>query len=857
MKRSVLAALVVVLVLGAGGARAAQPRAARLDGDTLPVAYDLTLAPDLGTMRTTGEETLDVRVTRTVDAIALNAREIDVRDASIDGVTATTENAPAIEQVLIRSGGAITPGNHRIVLRFASAIHAGNEPSGLFVSAEPNHSVLTALFEPSRARSVFPCFDEPAFRAPVTLHVRAPSAWTVVSNMPLSATRALGDGLAQSDFEPTPPISSYMLTLDAGELVHVDGVAGRVPIRVFVVPGREEHARAMLEDARRLLPFYESLFGTPFPLPKLDLVVAPGGLQTAFEGWGAITFYSEGLPFGTSSDPEERRRGAVGVLAHEMAHQWAGDLVTMRWWRDTFVAEGLAQFAQRAALRALFPELRPWLAEDRDVALLMQNPITAQSRAAVPQIRTDLNDDDWAAFNQAAYDKGASAIDTWRSAAGDAAFHARLHAYMRRFAYGSATFEQFWDAMGGREGVAYGTAWLTRRGFPIVDVRTGCARGGTTIALAQTPFTTDPHIDAAYRAQRWIVPISLRIGTRTRGAVLSGPSATLWIPGCGRVAVNPKARPYYAVRYADAAYEALARDAATQRERTRNDLDAALLHAAGALHDLPYLRVMRTVREPVGPVAWRVIANEYRRVAVLVRGTPESRTFTAMERDQLLPLVRRYGSLRSTERSSFQVGYLAAWALAEAGDPTIGAMFRDDYAAIERGDGGNYEAFFTTAVLVAAIATPADVDRAEAELRAMPASPMTPVQIFLLEYVGDETLARRVLADVAREPRLLVGVSRSAFVLAVGARHPQLGYAYLRGHLRELERELPPTQQAWILCTGTADALWPAAPPRELEAFLRARFPHDPKAVREASARIERHWAQRRSLVSALRVLAG
>ncbi|HTD32594.1 MAG TPA: M1 family metallopeptidase [Candidatus Elarobacter sp.] len=862
LKASLIAAAALAFA-GVAAPRAAAPASrpvARLANDVVPVAYDLTLGVDLGALRTSGEETIDVRVLRPVGSIALNVQEIDLHASTLDGAPARSESLPGIEQIVVGNGTPIRPGVHRLVLRFGSTVHNGGRPSGLFVSAGEHAAMITGLFEPSSARSVFPCFDEPAFRARMTLHVRAPSEWTVVSNMPLLAKRPSADGLAQSDFETTPPMPVYMLTLDAGVMAHVDGAAGSVPIRVFTEPGQEERARTMLADAQRLLPFYAAYFGTPFPLPKLDLVVAPGGLQTAFEGWGAITFYSEATPFGLSYPGDAGRRAAVEVLAHEMAHQWTGDLVTMHWWRDTFVSEGLAQFAQRVSTRAVFPELRTWLDDDRFVGWLLDNPVTAQSKPVLGEIRGDLEDEDRLAFDSATYDKGASVVEGWRAAIGDEAFRARLAAYLRRFAYGSATFEDFWDAMGGADGVAYGHSWLARRGYPLVDVRAGCVRGGTQVRVEQRPFIADPHVDASYRAQRWIVPVELRVGTRTRALTLRGSGAWAWYPGCERVAVNPGERPYYVVRYDSAAYGALVpeRDG-SDRDRAREYRDAALLHANGELADVPYLRLIRTAREPLEPSVWVALANEYRRMDALVRGTPQARTLTLMQRDALLPVALRYGRIGSEARGPFQLGSRSALALAEAGDAVAGSAYRDDYTALTAGKGvRNFQAAYVTPILAAAVATSGDVDGAEAELRAKdPSSPMTPPQELFIENVADESLAHRVLDDAMRDPHLLTGTSRLAFVGAIGARHPALGYAYLQAHVDELRRGVPPTQQAWSIATVVASALWPAAPPAELEAFLRAHFPSDRATVREAGTIIRRNWAQRRSLLNALRAIGG
>ena len=545
------AALAVFAVCTAGAAaqpQSAPPPRARLSGDVVPVAYDLSVAPDLQTMRTAGIETIEVDVRRPVDAIVVNARATHVETAAIDGAAARTDAFPAVQQLRIRSSAPIAAGRHRVELAFVSQIQTAGDPAGLFLNIGPEEGSLTTLFEPSTARAMFPCFDEPRFRARFTLHVRAPRRWTVVSNMPLHEQRDAGTDGVWNDFDASPPMPAYALTLDAGTFVHVDGAALGVPMRVFVRPGQEDRARTMLADAERILPFYERFFGVPFPLAKLDFVVGSGALQSAFEGWGAITFYSEAGPFGLQySGGDAGRREAVRILAHEMAHQWTGDLVTMRWWRDTFVSEGVAQFAQREATRTVFPELQTWRDDDREVGYLMGGGIGRTAKPVVTPVLTDLEAEDDGVFNAATYQKGASVLGGWRDAAGDDALHAGLRRYLRRFAFGSATFEDFWRELGGAEGVAYGHAWLAQRGFPVVDVRASCARGRSTFVASQQAFVTDPGIDPAYRAAALARPdhgAVRRSGAPVHSAIANGHGAARRLPPAlrkrGHAAILPR-----------------------------------------------------------------------------------------------------------------------------------------------------------------------------------------------------------------------------------------------------------------------------------------------------------------------------
>jgi aminopeptidase N len=615
----------------------------------------------------------------------------------------------------------------------------------------------------------------------------------------------------------------------------------------------------VLANAERILPFYQAFFGVPFPLPKLDVVVSPGGLQSALEGWGAITFYSESAIFGNQfNGGEHGRRYAVEILAHEMAHQWFGDLVTMHWWRDTFVAEGVAEFSQQVATRTVFPELSTWVDDDDETASLMEHGVAADTLPAIIPITTDLDREDWNAFNTATYDKGAAVIEGWRLIAG-ARLRDGLGRYLRRFGFGSATFETFWATVGGDAGRAYGRSWLLHPGFPVVDVRATCSAGSTAVRLTQEPFVSDAAIDEAYRVRRWIVPVVLQVGGQERRALFASRRAVIRVPGCGPVAVDPDERPYYLVRYDDATYAGFADGATAGNQRDRNRLyrDATMLHAAGYLRDTPYVRLLAAERDPLSPRVWLSLAQEYRRMDLLVRDAPEARVLAAVQRRALQPFVLRYDRLDSSETAPFRLDYDPAWALGTSGDPIDGATMRDDYDRLLDGAAPkNMATPWLTAMVAASAATSDDVARSETRLRAHPPTVWTmPFEETFLENVADPVLARRVLDDALADDRL-TGGNRTTFMFRLGERHPRLVFTYLRDHFRAVVTQLPPTQQAWTICTGVANSLWPAASPRELARFLRSRFPANRGIVRTATARIEQSWKQRNALRRALRTLA-
>ncbi len=839
-----LAALLASSVPASPAARA------RLGDDAAPIAYDLTVTADPTAPRSDGRETIEVDVRRATQALTLNDRGVAIRSAAIDGTPARSDLEPAVEQVHVSTGSTLQPGRHVVSLAFDAPARTGGDADGMFAA----FGTITSAFEPSTARTLFPCFDEPQFRARFTLHVRAPAAFTVVSNMPLRARRDDLDGLTMNDFEPTPPMAAYVLTVDAGRFTHVDGTAAGVPVRVFVRPGQEDRARAIAADVERILPYEATLFGRAFPLPKLDVVVADGALQSAFEGWGAVTFYSEDEIFGAQFGGGERgRRYAASILAHELAHQWSGNLIGMRWWRDTFVSEAVAQFVAHETMRTVFAELHGDQDRDGDITALLTSGVHGDTQPVVHPIASDRNDEDFTAFSWPAYVKGAAAIEAWRDIVGDAAMRRGLQRYVSRHAGETATFEDFWLDIGGAPALAYARSWLTQPGFPILDVRAACEHGTTTVRLAQSAFASDDTAGPAYRAQRWAVPVVLRVGRREARLVMARLRDTATLPGCSPLVIDPGERPYYLVRYAADAYGPVLARVADEPMRARLTADGTVLHAASQLADEAFLRVIDAARDPLPDPVWIALAHELQRMNGLARGAPELRALAAHE--QAMRAFARDVRLTGVPpaRGRLQLEANAVTVLASAGDVVSAGPLLADYRALLSGAPLTNPAMEWAGMqLAAGAATTGDVDRTEAWLRSAPSRyPSIPVQLSFLANVGDAALAARVLDDAGRDPRMAHD-SLLPFVGMVGERHPDLAFGFLRSHRRELLRGIPPTQQAFAVARTLTASLWPGASPRVLAAFLRESFPADRGIVDDAVVRIQRSWRDRRALLRAL-----
>jgi aminopeptidase N len=825
---------------------------ARLSNDAAPVSYDLHIQPvpgpndnwytGPGGLKVLGTETIVVQTARDLDAIVMNQSHIEVHKASIDGETATSTIDQTLQQLRLQTAHRLAAGRHTVELAFTAT-----SPNPGFQTYGGDARVLATLFEESLARGSFPCFDEPQFRARFTLHVRVPSAWTVVSNMPESARRPEADGTDVHDFAPTPPMPVYLLTFDMGVLAHVDGSAETVPVRVFVRPGKEAQARVMLADAERLLPYYEAFFATPYPLPKLDFVVVPDFEDTALEGWGAITSYSEEDAFGDQmGGGVDGRREAVEVVAHEMAHQWVGDLVDMAWWRDTFVAEGLAEFSQQRAMATLFPELTSWASDDRQLEFILDGGVGPKTKPVVSPVATDLDEDDGVPFGGATYLKGATIVRQWQRLIGEPAFKTAIASYLAAHAYGSATFEDFWSAFSDPRAPAYGDAWFKHFGFPLVTIDVECIGGRSSVELDQQPYVSDPHVAASYRRQRWPMLLEIDVAGKNHAVLASAVARNSFdFPGCGIVSIDSDFRPYARVRYSGDAAAALG--VRPLRERERVFRDYAAMREDGYLDVRDYLEAVASPRAFDG-IELDVVgttAVQLDEIHDVLRGSPLAPSIVEAERTLIIPtMANRSFDEYASSFDSRGIGR-SLLALANGGDLTLSETARVLYFKDATSPKlAPLNSQYGIASLAGVGAGKPDVDRVEALLRSDKLGGTGPL---FLEHVRDEALVPGILDAARREPRV-AGGTFADFLFATGTMHPKIAYAYLQSHLHDILAAVAPAQRASVIADGSAASLWSAVPAEALVRFLKQTFPDNRVTVARAAAEIERHWSERRAL---------
>jgi puromycin-sensitive aminopeptidase len=367
-------------------------------------------------------------------------------------------------------------------------------------------------------------------------------------------------------FAETLPMSSYLVALAVGPLVDAASSArtGRAPIHVWTTPGKEKLAGFALHEAETLLDKLGAYFGIPYPYGKLDLVAVPDFSAGAMENTGAIFFRETALLVDDKTASTEHRHGVSLTLAHEMAHQWFGDLVTMQWWDDLWLNEAFATWMENKVVDQVHPDWHIWI----DFEGAKVHALALDALQATHPIRTPVTTPEEAneQFDEITYSKGASVLRMLESWVGEAAFRKGVGDYLRSHAHGNAVAGDLWEALSvaSSQPVALvATSWFEQPGFPLVTVEPTCKEGRTSLALSQERFFAGA---APKSSQSWMVPVCVRSAAGTECTLLDGPTGTLALkaPGCGWVDANARHAGFFRVKYAPAQLASLGRVAESQ-----------------------------------------------------------------------------------------------------------------------------------------------------------------------------------------------------------------------------------------------------------------------------------------------------
>ncbi len=565
--RTVIWLLIVLLPALAG--------AQRLPEGVVPQHYDLTFTPDLEKTTFTGQETIEVNVMKPGSSITLNAAELEIQEASITQGEKTQPAQPAFqpekEQVRLAVASPLAAGRASIHIKFSGVLN--NQLRGFYLAKSKLRNYAVTQFESTDARRAFPSFDEPAYKAQFDITLIVDRGDTAISNGRIIADVS-GPGADKHTikFSTTAKMSTYLVAMAVGDFQCSEGSADNIPIRVCGTPDKKPLQAVALRYAGEILKYYDQYYGIPYPFGKLDVVGVPDFEAGAMENTGAI-FYRESLLFIDDHNSSVHAHQEVfEVLAHEMAHQWFGDLVTMKWWDNIWLNEGFATWMELKPSQALHPEWNASLdavraTNDALTTDALQNTHPIRARAETPEEIEEM-------FDSISYQKGAAVLRMVESFVSPEVFRRGVNSYLRKFQYGNATAEDFWStltlASGGRPVDKIMAAFVNQPGEPLVTVKTSCVtppaqtvttRKGkrsrrtvqphpkTEVTLTQQRLFSDGHPAAGN--QIWPIPVCIKAGdSKPFCQLLDSRQQTVPVVGCSPwVFTNAGAVGYYRTQY--------------------------------------------------------------------------------------------------------------------------------------------------------------------------------------------------------------------------------------------------------------------------------------------------------------------
>ncbi|WP_419842887.1 M1 family metallopeptidase [Candidatus Poriferisodalis sp.] len=564
----------------------------RLPRDVQPIRYDLVIEPDLDAARFAGQVAIAATVQAPVDSVTLNAAELECRDATLcqgDRTTAAEISFDAeTERMTLRpaDGRPLTPGSLRIDCSFAGVLNdqlRGFYRSTFVDEAGVTRTIATTQFESTNARRAFPCFDEPDFKAVFGVTLIVPAELMAVSCGELVTSELIDGGRRRDTFADTMTMSTYLMAFIVGDLEATPPVdVGGVPLRIVHVRGKAALTEFGLEAAAFALEWLVSYYGIDYPGTKVDLIAVPDFAFGAMENMGAITFRETLL----LADPRTATTAELlrisDVIAHELAHMWFGNLVTMDWWNGIWLKEAFATFMQVATTDAFRPEWKRWdeFSIERGAAF----DVDALRTTRPVEYEVVSPADAEGMYDVLTYEKGAAVVRMLEQYLGPERFAAGVRQYLVRNSYANTTTTDLWDALEASSGEpvrAVMDGWIFTGGYPILTVASH--RDGLQIAqqrfvyesgnAASSDAGASGQPDAAGQSvdprppEAWSVPVMARArlldgSTVERRFLLSDSSATLDLGGPVEWAVvNSGGHGYYRVRYDGELLAAVARQA--------------------------------------------------------------------------------------------------------------------------------------------------------------------------------------------------------------------------------------------------------------------------------------------------------
>ncbi len=623
-----------------------------------PNNYILNLTPDFNNMTFTGKVIIELSILEPTNQITMNSIELDLINASISTDSNTLSSNEfkyneEKEQVTINFENTINESNAVLSIEFTGVLN--DRLHGFYRSSyedeNGNQKIMACTqFEPTDARRAFPCWDEPEIKSTFEIMLSVPKEMEAISNMPITKEEVSENNYKKVYFDKTPIMSTYLLAFIIGDLDKCSTIAeNNVEINIWATKHNVIHGEFALQVAKDLLKYYNEYFQIDYPLPKLDHLAIPDFAAGAMENWGAITYREVALLFDEKNSAPATKQRIAEIVAHEMAHMWFGDLVTMKWWNDLWLNESFASWMATKAIDHLFPEWNMWtqfIYTDYNSGLSLDGLENSHPIVQAVNNPSEINQ----LFDAISYSKGASIIRMLETYVGEDKFRDGLRQYMQLYKYSNAEGNNLWECIqeaSETEIIPMMESWTKQTGYPVINITW---ESDSRLSLNQERFL---YSNKTNLPDTWLVPISIVSGKnmdKVDSFILNSPSTTIDAPtdtNNGFMKINYDTAGFYRVNYPKEHWKNLSelinKQLLKPTDRLSIQSDAYALAKARKISATVFLELIKSYNNEKDFGVWSDLTNNMRSIDLLLRKTELGKIYKNMCIETLKPIGEKLG----------------------------------------------------------------------------------------------------------------------------------------------------------------------------------------------------------------------
>ena len=784
----------------AGSARLDTLDPYRLPVDVTPNRYDIRLRPALDDGTFTGSSTIQLNIAIATDTFVLNAAELTVDTCSVNGTSATAELVEETDRLIIRTAAPIAEGTATMRITFAGILNdklRGFYRSTYHDADGAEQVIATTQMQSTDCRRAFPCWDEPEFKAVFGITLDIADGLDAISNGPeieRITTEEDGDGpRTVIRFADTMTMSTYLVAFIVGqlEMTAPTDVNGS-PMRVVHVPGKSHLTDFGMDVGVFCLKWFEEYYGIPYPSDKVDLAGLPDFAAGAMENLGCITFRENLLLVDPVTSTQNEQQLVVDVVAHELAHMWFGDLVTMRWWNGIWLNEAFATFMEIAACDAYRPDWERWTSFGLERSAAFDVDALDSTRPVEFEVRSPADCEGM--FDVLTYQKGGSLLRMLEQYLGEQTFREGVSHYLRLHSYKNTETNDLWDAIESTSGEPVRRimdSWIWQPGFPLINA--ALSGDGTRVELSQQRFLLNPE---SATGQMWVVPIHVRNGDTTTTVLLDGMQTTVALTDpAAPVIINAGGHGFYRVAYDTTLRTRLAGALNNMSTLERYSLvdDAWAATVAGSMSAVELLNFLEEFGDEREHAVWQAVVIALRGISRLIDDDALP-AFQHRVRALVQPALTDLGEPQADERdlTAKLRGLLLSTAGVLGRDEFVITICRDLLEMSAGPDSGvDPELVAAATSVVASAGTLADYERFQHGFLTASTPQEQLRQLYALTEFDDETLILRTCEFVLTDN---VKTQNAPFVLRMAManrRHGTAAWQFVKDNWEHVNQEFP------------------------------------------------------------------